>query len=95
MPPRVVSEIWNTYTVEGGLAILLGNLADDGCVIKSAGIDESLFSFSGPARVVESQDDAVKTILEGVIQPGDVLVVRYEGPPVGRVCKRCCIPRPS
>ena len=90
-----IRDLEHAYTVEGGLAILRGNLADDGCVIKSAGIDESLFSFSGPARVVESQDDAVKTILEGVIQPGDVLVVRYEGPPVGRVCKRCCIPRPS
>ena len=52
-----IRDLEHAYTVEGGLAILLGNLADDGCVIKSAGIDESLFSFSGPARVVESQDD--------------------------------------
>ncbi len=78
-----IRDLEHAYTVEGGLAILRGNLAEDACVIKSTFIDESLFSFSGPARVVESQDDAGESILEGIIQPDDVLVVRYEGPASG------------
>ncbi|MEZ5381870.1 MAG: dihydroxy-acid dehydratase [Microthrixaceae bacterium] len=78
-----IRDLEHAYTADGGLAILWGNLAEDGCVIKAAGIDEELFTFSGPARVVESQEEAVDTILEGVIQPGDVLVVRYEGPAGG------------
>jgi len=73
----------HAYTAEGGLAILRGNLAPDGCVIKSAGIDEELFSFRGPARVVESQEAAVALILDEEVRPGDVIVVRYEGPAGG------------
>ncbi len=73
----------HAYTATGGLAVLRGNLAPDGAVIKTAGIDESLWSFRGPARVVESQEQAVQVILDGVIQPGEVLVVRYEGPAGG------------
>ncbi|MFH5209634.1 dihydroxy-acid dehydratase [Antrihabitans sp. NCIMB 15449] len=71
------------YTVEGGLAVLRGNLAPDGAIIKTAGIDEELWNFQGPARVVESQEEAVSVILGKKIQPGDVLVVRYEGPAGG------------
>ncbi|HWM07648.1 MAG TPA: dihydroxy-acid dehydratase [Actinophytocola sp.] len=73
----------HAYTAEGGLAVLHGNLAEDGAVIKSAGIDEELFHFEGPARVVESQEQAVSVILSKQIQPGEVLVVRYEGPAGG------------
>nr|CTQ92236.1 Dihydroxy-acid dehydratase (EC 4.2.1.9) [Kibdelosporangium sp. MJ126-NF4] len=73
----------HAYTADGGLAVLRGNLAENGAVIKSAGIDPSLFRFQGPARVVESQEQAVSVILGKQVQPGDVLVVRYEGPAGG------------
>jgi dihydroxy-acid dehydratase len=73
----------HAYTAEGGLAVLYGNLAENGAVIKAAGIDEELFRFQGPARVVESQEQAVSVILGKQIRPGDVLVVRYEGPAGG------------
>jgi len=73
----------HAYTAEGGLAVLRGNLAENGAVIKAAGIDEELFRFEGPARVVESQEQAVSVILSREIQPGEVLVVRYEGPAGG------------
>ena len=68
------------YSADGGLAILYGNLAPDGCVVKTAGVDESIWVFSGPAHVVESQDEAVEHILDGDVVAGDVVVVRYEGP---------------
>ena len=73
----------HAYTAEGGLAVLHGNLAENGAVIKAAGIEEELFRFEGPARVVESQEQAVSAILGKEIQPGEVLVVRYEGPAGG------------
>jgi dihydroxy-acid dehydratase len=73
----------HAYTREGGLMVLRGNLAEDGAIIKAAGIDESLWRFTGPARVVESQEQAVSAILGKQIQPGDVVVVRYEGPAGG------------
>ncbi len=73
----------HAYTVEGGLVVLKGNLAEDGAVLKTAGIDEELWSFTGPARVVESQEEAVQVILSKTIQAGEVLVVRYEGPAGG------------
>jgi dihydroxy-acid dehydratase len=78
-----IRDVPHAYTVEGGLAVLHGNLAENGSVIKAAGIDEELFHFQGPARVVESQEQAVSVILGKQIQPGDVLVVRYEGPAGG------------
>jgi len=78
-----IRDLAHAHTVDGGLCVLRGNLAVDGAVIKSAGIDESLWIFRGPARVVESQEEAVRVILDGVIQPGEVLVVRYEGPAGG------------
>ncbi|WP_372715650.1 dihydroxy-acid dehydratase [Immundisolibacter sp.] len=70
----------HAYSEEGGLAVLYGNLAQDGCIVKTAGVDDSLLTFAGPARVFESQDDAVTAILEKQVQRGEVLVVRYEGP---------------
>jgi dihydroxy-acid dehydratase len=68
------------FSKDGGLAVLKGNLAADGCIVKTAGVDDSILKFSGPARVFESQDETVRTILDNVIRPGDVLVIRYEGP---------------
>ncbi|MGV9662298.1 dihydroxy-acid dehydratase [Nocardia niigatensis] len=73
----------HAYTVEGGLCVLRGNIAPDGAILKTAGIDEDLFTFEGPAVVVESQEEAVSKILGKEIQPGDVVVVRYEGPSGG------------
>ncbi|EFV14256.1 dihydroxy-acid dehydratase [Segniliparus rugosus] len=73
----------HAYTKEGGLVVLRGNLAPDGAILKTAGIDEELFSFQGPAVVVESQEEAVSAILGKKIKPGDVVVVRYEGPSGG------------
>ncbi|GGS52252.1 dihydroxy-acid dehydratase [Actinokineospora fastidiosa] len=78
-----IRSVEHAYTVEGGLAVLRGNLAESGAIIKSAGIDEDLFRFQGPARVVDSQEEAVSVILGRKIQPGEVLVVRYEGPAGG------------
>ncbi|GAB2548006.1 dihydroxy-acid dehydratase [Nocardia heshunensis] len=73
----------HAYTVEGGLCVLRGNIAPDGAILKTAGIDEDLFTFEGPAVVVESQEEAVSKILNKEIKPGDVVVVRYEGPKGG------------
>ena len=73
----------NAYSQEGGLAVLRGNIALDGCIVKTAGVDESIWKFSGKARVFESQDAAVHAILEGKIIAGDVVVIRYEGPKGG------------
>lgn len=73
----------HAYTADGGLAVLKGNLAPDGAIIKTAGIPEELWNFEGPARVVESQEEAVEAILNRKLQPGEVLVVRYEGPSGG------------
>ena len=70
----------HAYSQDGGLAVLYGNLALDGCIVKTAGVDASILRFSGPARVFESQDAAVEAILGDRINPGDVLVIRYEGP---------------
>jgi dihydroxy-acid dehydratase len=78
-----IRDLEHAYTVDGGLAVLYGNLAEDGAVIKTAGIPDDLRRFEGPARVVESQEEAVSVILGKQIQPGDVLVVRYEGPAGG------------
>ncbi|NOU17572.1 MAG: dihydroxy-acid dehydratase [Bacteroidales bacterium] len=73
----------NAYQKDGGLAVLYGNIATNGCIVKTAGVDSSLFHFEGIARVFESQDDAVNGILRGAINPGDVVVIRYEGPKGG------------
>jgi dihydroxy-acid dehydratase len=68
------------YSKDGGLAVLFGNLAKDGCIVKTAGVDDSILKFSGPARVFESQDASVEAILGNKVKAGDVVVVRYEGP---------------
>jgi dihydroxy-acid dehydratase len=73
-------DIEHAYSKDGGLAVLYGNLALDGCIVKTAGVDESIWTFSGPARVFESQDAAVEAILGDKIVAGDVVVIRYEGP---------------
>jgi dihydroxy-acid dehydratase len=75
-----IRDVSHAYSADGGLAILRGNLSEDGCVVKTAGVDESILTFSGPAVVVESQEEAVEVILSGRIKAGDVVVVRYEGP---------------
>jgi dihydroxy-acid dehydratase len=68
------------YTKEGGLAVLSGNIALDGCIVKTAGIEEELFKFAGVAKIYESQDDAVASILEHEVKAGDIVLIRYEGP---------------
>ncbi|GAA1813363.1 dihydroxy-acid dehydratase [Planosporangium flavigriseum] len=75
-----IRDIEHAYSADGGLAVLFGNLAPDGCVVKSAGVPENCLTFRGPARVFESQDDAVSGILNKVVEAGDVVVIRYEGP---------------
>ena len=70
----------NAFSTEGGLAVLYGNIAEDGCVVKTAGVDESILCFSGPARIFESQDAAVEGILGDKVSAGDVVIIRYEGP---------------
>ena len=75
-----IRDLEHAYSSEGGLAVLYGNIAEDGCVVKTAGVDESILTFSGPARIFESQDDAVAAILGDRIKEGDVLIIRYEGP---------------
>ena len=73
----------NAHSQDGGLAVLKGNIAIDGCIVKTAGVDEKILTFSGPAKVFESQDDAVDAILGDEILAGDVVVIRYEGPKGG------------
>jgi len=78
-----IRNIHNAFSQDGGLAILFGNLAEDGCIVKTAGVDESIFTFTGKARVYESQDDSIKGILSGEVEAGDVVIIRYEGPKGG------------
>ncbi|GAA1099594.1 dihydroxy-acid dehydratase [Nocardiopsis metallicus] len=78
-----IRSVEHAYTKDGGLAVLFGNLAPDGAIVKTAGVEEELWTFSGPAKVFESQDDAVDGILNKRIEPGDVVVIRYEGPKGG------------
>jgi dihydroxy-acid dehydratase len=79
----VIRSADHPFSKDGGLAVLFGNLAPEGCIVKTAGVDESILTFKGVARVYESQDDAVSGILSGVVQAGDVVVIRYEGPKGG------------
>jgi dihydroxy-acid dehydratase len=78
-----IRDIEHAYSTEGGLAVLYGNLAVNGCVVKTAGVDESILTFTGPAVVVESQEEAVDAILTKRVKEGDVVVIRYEGPKGG------------
>ena len=75
-----IRSVEHAFSKDGGLAVLKGNLALDGCIVKTAGVDESILKFSGPAVVFESQDSAVAGILNGDVKAGDVVVIRYEGP---------------
>ncbi|WP_444996907.1 dihydroxy-acid dehydratase [Aliikangiella sp. IMCC44359] len=78
-----IRTVQNAYRQDGGLAILKGNLAENGCIVKTAGVDDSCLTFEGPARVFESQDAAVEAIIGDQIKAGDVVVIRYEGPKGG------------
>ena len=78
-----IRDLQHAYSKDGGLAILFGNIAKDGCVVKTAGVDESIWKFSGKAKVFDSQDSAVEGILGGKVQAGDVVVIIYEGPKGG------------
>ncbi|MFP4137924.1 MAG: dihydroxy-acid dehydratase [Halomonas sp.] len=78
-----IRDLEHAFSREGGLAVLFGNIAEDGCVVKTAGVDDSILVFEGPAHVVESQDQAVEHILGGQVKEGDVVVIRYEGPKGG------------
>lgn len=78
-----IRSIEYAYSKDGGLAMLSGNLAENGCIVKTAGVDDSILTFTGPAKVYESQDDAVAAILGGKVVAGDVVVIRYEGPKGG------------
>ena len=79
----VIRNAEHAFSKDGGLAVLYGNIALDGCIVKTAGVDESILKFNGTARVFESQDDAVEAILGGKIVAGDVVLIRYEGPQGG------------
>ena len=78
-----IRNVEHAYTKDGGLAVLYGNLAQDGCIVKTAGVDESVWKFSGPAVIFESQEAAIDGILGGQVQAGNVVVIRYEGPKGG------------
>ncbi|MFC4259394.1 dihydroxy-acid dehydratase [Marinobacter lacisalsi] len=78
-----IRSVAHAYSTEGGLAVLFGNIARDGCVVKTAGVDESIYVFEGTARVFESQDSAVEGILGDQVRPGEVVIIRYEGPKGG------------
>jgi dihydroxy-acid dehydratase len=78
-----IRSVEHAYSKEGGLAVLFGNIAERGCVVKTAGVDESIWQFTGRARVFESQDAAVESILADQIVAGDIVIIRYEGPKGG------------
>lgn len=78
-----IRDMEHAYSKEGGIAVLFGNIAERGCIVKTAGVDESIWTFTGRARVFESQDDAVSAILNDKIQAGDTVIIRYEGPKGG------------
>jgi dihydroxy-acid dehydratase len=78
-----IRSIDNAYSQDGGLCVLYGNIAQDGCIIKAAGVDASVWDFEGPARIFHSQDEACHAILNDRVKPGDVVVIRYEGPKGG------------
>jgi dihydroxy-acid dehydratase len=80
----VIRDKAHAFSTDGGLAVLYGNLAEEGCIVKTAGVDASILKFSGPARVFESQDSSVTGILGGSVKAGDIVLVRYEGPRGGR-----------
>jgi dihydroxy-acid dehydratase len=76
----VIRDFEHAFSKDGGLAVLYGNLAEDGCIVKTAGVDAGILKFAGPVKLFESQDDSVTAILTGKIEPGDIVLIRYEGP---------------
>jgi dihydroxy-acid dehydratase len=78
-----IRNLEHAYSQDGGLCVLYGNIAQEGCIVKTAGVDENIRKFEGPARIFHSQDSACEGILGGQIKPGDVVVIRYEGPKGG------------
>jgi dihydroxy-acid dehydratase len=78
-----IRNVENAYSADGGLCVLYGNLAIDGCIVKTAGVDESIWKFQGPAKIFHSQDDACAAILNNTIKSGDIVLIRYEGPKGG------------
>lgn len=86
-----IRSLENAFSLEGGLAVLKGNIALDGCVVKTAGVDESIHVFEGSAYVTESQDEAVADILADKVKAGDIVIVRYEGHVVAPACRKCFI----
>jgi dihydroxy-acid dehydratase len=76
----VIRDLDHAFSKDGGLAVLYGNIAKDGCIVKTAGVDASVLTFEGPARIFESQDESVEAILSGKVKPGDIVLIRYEGP---------------
>lgn len=87
-----IRSLEHAYTKDGGLAVLFGNIAQDGCVVKTAGVDESLWHFEGPARVFDSQEEACEGILGGKVQAGDVVVITHEGPKGGPAMQEMLYP---
>jgi len=87
-----IRDIDHAYSKDGGLAVLFGNLAEKGCIVKTAGVEPENLLHRGPARIYESQDDAVSGILAGEVQAGEVVLIRYEGPKGGPACRRCSTP---
>jgi dihydroxy-acid dehydratase len=79
----VIRDLSHAFSADGGLAVLFGNIAEDGCIVKTAGVDPAHLTFTGPARIFESQDAAVEAILGDKVVPGDVVLIRYEGPKGG------------
>ena len=78
-----IRDFEHAYVKDGGLAVLFGNIAQDGCIVKTAGVDENIFRFKGKAKVFESQEEACEGILGGKVESGDVVVIIYEGPKGG------------
>jgi dihydroxy-acid dehydratase len=78
-----IRDVAHAYSADGGLAVLYGNIAEDGCIVKTAGVDESIWKFEGTARVFQSQEAACDAVLENRVRPGDVVVIVYEGPKGG------------
>jgi dihydroxy-acid dehydratase len=89
---NVIRPIETPYSVYGGLAILKGNIAQNGCVVKRSAVDEKMLKHTGPARVFDSEDDAIAVILSNGIKPGDVVVIRYEGPSGGPGMREMLMP---
>ena len=87
--PRLSGPLENPYHDKGGIAILYGNIAPEGAVVKQSAVAPEMLTRKGRARVFESESDAADAILDGRIVPGDVVVIRYEGPKGGPGCRRC------